>query len=153
MMNSENTNRFLGFSLGDEEFGVPLLTVKEVIAIPDITPIPQSPKHFVGIMNLRGQVISVMDLRTKLGIKPAAGSENAIIICDIGGVQLGAVVDSVNQVYTPAPENLTSSATLEHSKVASYIYAVYRDKQRLVLFLDIAKVLDVNDHAIVRKAA
>jgi purine-binding chemotaxis protein CheW len=152
-MSTETNDRFLGFTLGEEEFGLPLLTVKEVIAIPEITPIPQAPKHFIGIMNLRGQVISVIDLRTKLGITAKKNCENAVIICDIGGVQLGAVVDSVNQVYTPNPEEITPSSELEHSKIAAYIHSVYRDKNRLVLFLDIGKTLDVADQAMLRKAA
>ncbi len=77
-------NRFLCFSLGNEHYAIPLLTVKEVIAPPETTPVPQTPAYFKGIMNLRGQVISVIDLRTKLGIKPLQSAENAVIICDSG---------------------------------------------------------------------
>ena len=152
-MSQDTNQRFLGFSLGEEEFGIPLLTVKEVIALPAITPIPQAPKHFLGIMNLRGQVISILDLRTKMNITAKKGSENAVIICDVAGVQLGAVVDSVNQVYNPKPEDVTAASELEHSKVASYIHSVYRDQNRLVLFLDIGKTLDVADRAILKKTA
>ena len=62
-------HRFLEFTLGSEDYAIPLLSVREVISVPETTPIPKAPTHFLGIMNLRGQVISVVDLRTKLKIK------------------------------------------------------------------------------------
>ena len=71
--------RYLSFSLGSEDYAIPLLSVKEVIAVPEITPIPFTPSHFLGIMNLRGQVISIIDLRSKLGIKTKRERRN---VCD-----------------------------------------------------------------------
>src|SRR4051812_41249332 len=100
-------NRFLSFSLGNEEYGVPLLAVKEVIAMPEITPIPYTPSYFLGIMNLRGQVISVMDLRQKLGVKPSQSSETAVIICDLNSLSIGVVVDSINSVLNPVEAELS----------------------------------------------
>ena len=84
--NSENLNetsdknRFIEFSLGQEDYAIPLLMVREVISIPDTTPIPKAPKHFIGLMNLRGQVISIVDLRTKLTIKPREESSDSAVI-------------------------------------------------------------------------
>jgi purine-binding chemotaxis protein CheW len=86
-------NRYLSFSLGTEEYAIPLLAVKEVIAMPEFTSVPYTPSHFLGIMNLRGQVISVMDLRKKLGIKPGSTAETAVIICDLSPLCIGVVVD------------------------------------------------------------
>src|SRR5688500_4394511 len=95
-MNS--SNRYICFSLGDENFAIPLLAVREVIGVPEVTPIPQTPAYFLGIMNLRGLVISVMDLRTKLGIKPKGGTEETVMILDLGNFNLGVLVDQVTQV-------------------------------------------------------
>ena len=121
-MNHLNTEseRFLGFSLGEEYYGIPLLKVREVIGMPEITPVPQSPKHFLGIMNLRGQVISIIDLRTKLNVPPKKISETAVVICDIGGAHLGIVVDSVNQVYSPNNGEITEKPDIQNSKANAF---------------------------------
>jgi len=148
-----NSERFLGFSLGEEEYGIPLLKVREVIGVPEITPVPQSPKHFLGIMNLRGQVISIIDLRTKLGIIPRKGSETAVVICDIGGSYLGVVVDSVNQVYSPAAEEISERPEVQNSKVSQFITGVYRFEKQLVLLLDIARTLDMSDQSAIARGA
>lgn len=151
-LNASNNNRYLGFSLGDEQFGIPLLTVREVIGVPEITAIPQSPKHFLGIMNLRGQVISIIDLRQKLGITPKKDAETAVVICDIGGAHLGIVVDSVDQVYSPSAEEISEKPELEKSKASNSITGVYRNDKRLVLFLDIARTLDMDDQAAMKRS-
>lgn len=145
--------RFLGFSLGEEDYGIPLLKVREVIGVPEITPVPQSPKHFLGIMNLRGQVISIIDLRTKLAITPRKAAETAVVICDIGGAHLGIVVDSVNQVYSPTKEGITEKPEIQNSKANGYVTGVYRFEKKLVLLLDIARTLDMDDQAAIQRSS
>lgn len=147
------SNRYLCFTLGPEEYAVPLLSVKEVIALPDITPIPQTPPHFLGIMNLRGQVIAIMDLRSKLSIKPSASAETAVIICDLKPDSIGVVVDSLNSVLHPDPDLLSEKPEIQSQHYTDYIQAVYREKDRLILFLDISKILDSGDHRAVTRAA
>lgn len=98
---SAEPQRLLAFSLCKEEYAMPLLKVKEVIANQEITHVPYTPLHFKGILNLRGQVISVIDLRLKLNMSEANMSdETAIIILDIHPLCLGVIVDSVNSVLT-----------------------------------------------------
>lgn len=137
--------RFLSFSLGEEEYAIPLLVVKEVIAVPEITPIPFTPPHFLGIMNLRGQVISIIDFRTKLGIKPHASAETAVIICDLSPLSLGVVVDSINSVISPKASELSDKPDVQSSRNTDYITGVYRHDNELVLLVDIAKALSVED--------
>lgn len=144
--------RHLSFTLGQEEYAIPLLSVKEVIAPPDITPVPHTPTYFLGIMNLRGQVISVIDLRIKLGIKVKEVSETAIIICDLGTMCLGVMVDSINSVLNPKPQDVSDRPEIHSSKNTEYITSVYRKDNHLVLFLDIAKSLDLVDRAAINKA-
>ena len=138
-------NRYICFSLGAEEYAIPLLCVREVIAIPEFTPIPYTPSYFLGIMNLRGQVISVMDLRTKLGIKGVETHEQAVIICDLDPLSIGIVVDSINSVIAPEDEDVSEKHDLQNSKTSEFVTTVYRRDQRLVLFLDIAKALNVDE--------
>ncbi len=137
--------RYLSFSLGEEDYAIPLLSVKEVIAVPEITPIPFSPSHFLGIMNLRGQVISVIDLRAKLQIKSQKSSETAIIICDLSPLCLGVVVDSINSVLAPTQEELSNRPDMQSQRNTDYITHVCRRDKKLILFLDVAKTLGVED--------
>jgi purine-binding chemotaxis protein CheW len=145
--------RYLSFSLGTEEYALPLLSVKEVIAVPEITPIPFTPPHFLGIMNLRGQVISVIDLRQKLGIKPKASAETAIIICDLDPLSLGVVVDAINSVLSPNESELSEKPEIQSTRNTDYITGVYRKDEQLVVFLNIAKTLNIEDQKAINNAA
>ncbi len=146
-------DRFLSFSLGQEEYAIPLLEVKEVIAVPDITPIPFTPAHFLGIMNLRGQVISVIDLRTKLGVKPEASAETAVIICDLSPLCLGVVVDSINSVVAPGANEMSAKPDVQSNKNTDFITGVFKRDKDLILLLDIGKALDVEDLQILANQA
>jgi purine-binding chemotaxis protein CheW len=152
-LNQDSGTRYLSFSLGTEDYAIPLLCVKEVIAIPEITPMPFSPPHFLGIMNLRGQVISIVDLRKKLGIKAQNTSESAVIICDLGQVCLGIVVDSINSVLTPQESELSEKPVFENMAATDYVTHVYRKDKKLILLLNIAKALNVEDYQAISKSA
>jgi purine-binding chemotaxis protein CheW len=146
-----NNSRYLCFNLGKEEFAIPLLSIKEVIGLPETTPIPQAPTHFLGIMNLRGQVISVMDLRQKLGIKTTNTDETSVIILDLGSYNLGVVVDCVNSVQMLTAQDITEKPVVENSKTYEHITGVFRKNERLILLLDILKALSVEDKTAATK--
>ena len=146
-----DNSRYLCFTLGKEEFAIPLLSIKEVIGMPEVTPIPQAPNFLLGIMNLRGQVISIMDLRVKLGIKPTTTEETSVIILDFGSSQLGAVVDKVNSVQLLTKDDVAEKPAVDGSKAHDYILGVMRKENSLVLLLDIAKALSVE--TILKKTA
>ena len=151
-------SRYLSFSLGTEEYAIPLLSVKEVIAIPELTPIPSSPPYFLGIMNLRGQVISILDLRQKLGIKPQNLTETAVIICDLSPLTIGVVVDSINSVLSPKENEVSGKPEMQNNKTTEYIMGVFKTEHKLVLLLDLSKALNVADiqasaHAKIKQAA
>ena len=138
-------DRFLSFSLGQEEFGVPLLDVKEVIALPEVTPVPHTPPYFLGMMNLRGQVVSVLDLRKKFSIKSEETDETCVIICDFDGLVLGVVVDSVDSVIAPKEAELSEKPAIESKLATEFIRCVFRREESLVLLIDLAKVLNADD--------
>jgi purine-binding chemotaxis protein CheW len=145
--------RYLCFNLGTEEFGVPLLSVKEVLAMPEVVSIPFAPNHFLGIMNLRGQVISIIDLRSKFGFKVSMNPETSVIICDMESVTLGVVVDSINSVLNPLEEELKPKPEIQGTNTAEHITSIYKKDDRIVLFLNIAKTLNVTDKKHLAKAA
>lgn len=148
--NKDISNRFLCFNLGKEEFAIPLLAVREVIGLPDTTKVPQAPPYFLGITNLRGQIISIIDLRQKLGIASTNTSETTVIICDFGTFCLGSVVDSVNKVVSPEEKDLGPRPTLNESKANAHITGVIVQNEKLILRLDIAKALNADDLNVVK---
>ena len=99
-------NRYLCFNLAGDYYAIPLLQVKEVIGIPEFTPIPYVASHFCGIMNLRGQVISVIDLRKKLNVPANKGDENSVLVCLLDNIVMGALVDSVDFVINLDKKNI-----------------------------------------------
>lgn len=146
--------RYLSFSLGTEDYAIPLLRVKEVVAMPEVTPVPQTPTHFLGIMNLRGQVLSIIDLRLKFRMKKAEiQEETAVIILDLDTVVLGVVVDSVDSVLSLAPEEISSTPDIESTRKVDYISGVAKRENKLVLLLDIAKALDMQDLVAIKQTA
>ena len=146
--------RFLAFALCNEEYAVPLLKVREVIALGDITPVPHTPAHFKGIMNFRGLVISVIDLRVKFKMQKAEiGPETAIVILDLSPLCLGVVVDSVDSVLALTEEQISPSPDIESSVNNEYITGVARVDKKLILILDIEKTLSVDDLTAIRNQA
>lgn len=139
------SNRYLCFDLGPDEFAIPLLSVREVLAMPEITPIPQSPAHFLGIMNLRGLVISIMDLRQKMGLKPQAHEETTVVILDFEECRLGVVVDRVNSVQSFTEEEIKEKPRVDAGKALDPLNGVVRRNEKLILLLDVAKVLSIDD--------
>ncbi len=139
--------RFLEFKLGQEMYAIPLLSIKEVISVPETTPIPNSPAHFVGIMNLRGQVITVIDLRKRLSIKANDDKrENAVVIVNIEDVQVGMVVDAIHKVFmADVKTDMQSLPDVAGQVNQAYMRGVLRIDDRLVVLLDLTKVLNVGE--------
>jgi purine-binding chemotaxis protein CheW len=146
-----NSNRYLCFNLAAEEFAIPLISVREVIGVPEVTPIPQSPSYFLGIMNLRGQIISVLDLRTKYGIKSARTEETAVIILDFVDYHLGVMVDQVNSVVELSEADISERPQMETSKISESIKGVFRKQDRLILLIDVFKTLSIEDQNTFKK--
>jgi purine-binding chemotaxis protein CheW len=142
--------KYLCFNLGKEEFAIPLLTVKEVIGMPDLTPIPQMPPHFLGMMNLRGNVVTVLDLGTKMGIKPQPSEEQSVIILELGELHLGCVVDCVNSVMNLSDEDILERPHMENTKTSQSVLGVIKKENSLILLLDIAKALSLDEKAFLK---
>lgn len=148
-----NVERYLEFTLGEECYAIPLLSVREVIAVPSTTPVPYTPSHFIGIMNLRGQVISIVDLRKKLGINPNEDdSETAVVIVDLDPVFVGVIVDSVNTVLALAKNEISPPPEIESTKNTDYITGVYRQGEKISIMMNIGRVLDVADYKAINNS-
>lgn len=142
-------NRYLNFSLGKEDYAVPLLSVREVVAMPTLTPLPHTPPYFLGLMNLRGQVMTVIDLKKKLGIAAGSSNETTVIICDFDGSPAGYVVDSVNCVLSASEADLAPAPVTQGPPCVS---GVFKTEKNLVLLLDLQKLLDSKDRTVAANA-
>lgn len=138
--------RYLCFSLGKEKFAIPLLQVKEVLADVETTKVPQAPADFKGIMNLRGQVISVFDLRLKLKLGKAEKTpETTIIILDLNPLFLGVVVDSVDSVVEYEESDVSPRPDTDSSFKLNYVTGIARTENSLTFLLDLKAVLNADD--------
>lgn len=143
---NESTQRYLQFDLGNERYAIALLNVKEVIPLPETTPLPDSPSYYIGIMNLRGQIISIMDFRKKLNIKPKEDKEEeAVIIVEFEGVGIGLVVDSINRVLTVGSSEVAEVPEIKFQVNAQYVQGVYKGDKNLTILLDLERALNISE--------
>jgi purine-binding chemotaxis protein CheW len=139
--------KYLTFGLGGEEYGLEILKVKEIIGIMNITAVPQTPKYVKGVINLRGKVIPVIDLRAKFGMDFQDYNERTcIIVVDIvnkaaNKVIMGIVVDSVSEVLNIKAEEIENTPTFGVKLNTDYILGMAKVKGTVKILLDIDKVL------------
>jgi len=134
------------FALDKEEFGIPIAQVREVIRVAEITRVPQARQHVRGVTNLRGRILAVVEIRTRMGLSPAEITPRSrVIVVGVHDRTLGILVDAVSQVVkipaktvAPAPEEVISSSV-------DYITGVARLNARLIILLDLEKVLLLRD--------
>lgn len=145
----DETQRHLVFSLSDSKYSIPLLKVREVIGQTPITPIPRMPGHFRGIMNLRGQVIPVLDLRAKLKLNASLHTEeSAIVIVDLAPRSLGVIVDSVDQVQTIDLDQIQAPQLIDVALESGFLDGVAKCGEELVLMLNVQNALGTGDSSL-----
>ncbi|MFM7051801.1 MAG: chemotaxis protein CheW [Planctomycetota bacterium] len=148
-----NENKFLSFCLGDEQFGVEILRVREIIGLIAITPLPQTPSYVKGVMNLRGRIIPVIDLRLRFGLSAAdATKETCVIVLEAGDADgpqtvMGAVVDSVREVQDIPPSAVEPAPEFGCEIPLRYIQGMGKVKDKVVVLLDIGEVIGTRERA------
>ncbi len=136
--------KYLTFKLGDEEYGVQILKVREIIGLMDITKVPQMPSYVKGVINLRGKVIPVIDLRTKFSLPQVEYTDQTcIIVIDVGGM-VGTIVDSVQEVADISGEEIEPPPPMSSEVNSEIILGLAKSKENVKILLDIDKVLDVH---------
>ena len=139
---------FLTFFLRGEEYGLEILKVQEIIGIMPVTPVPRTPDHIVGIINLRGKVIPIVDLRLRFGMEPLAHTEETcIIVVKANGLQVGIVVDKVSEVLDIAGADVEDAPSFGTEVNTDYILGIGKSEGRIRLLLDIDRVLAGDDFA------
>ena len=141
-INSDELLQLVSFTIGNEEFGVDILKVQEINRMIQITKVPNSPHFVEGVINLRGRVIPVVDLRIRLGMdKIEYGKNTRIIVVEITGRTIGFIVDSVSEVLR-IPKSITEAPPSMVAGIdAEYITAIGKLEDRLLILLDLEKIL------------
>jgi purine-binding chemotaxis protein CheW len=147
---ANRAGKYLTFALGKEEYGLEILKVREIIGYMDITAVPRTPGHVKGVINLRGQVISVVDLRAKFGMELAERTEQTcIIVVDIqqNGRRLntGIVVDRVSEVLSISMDKIEDAPAFDSSVQIDFILGMGKINDTVKILLDIDKVLNTTE--------
>jgi purine-binding chemotaxis protein CheW len=157
-VSSDREGKYLTFSLGDEEYGIGILKVKEIIGMMRITPVPQTPDFVKGVINLRGRVIPVLDLRLRFGMGENGYTERTcIIVVEIDGaagkIHIGLVVDSVSEVLNIKGSDIEDTPSFGTSLHTEYILGMAKTGGGVKILLDIDRVLSSDELVLLDKVA
>lgn len=160
----DKENKFLTFRLGQEEYGVEILKVREIIGIIDVTPLPQTPDYVKGVINLRGKIIPVIELRAKFTLPTVEYTEETcVIVMEVSEgeeseqFQMGVIVDSVNEVLDISQNQIEPAPRFGCALNTEYILGVGKvtidDKEKVIILLEIDKVLTESEVESIRSAS
>lgn len=139
----EKELQVVGFRIGRETFGLPIAMVREIVRVPDITSVPNAPDCIEGVINLRGRIIPVVDLRKRFGDKsPEANKKNRIVVVEIGRRAVGLIVNSASEVLRIPPADIEQPDKVFQENEGNYITGVGKLKGRLVILLDLNRILE-----------
>ena len=155
---AQRAGKYLTFKLVDEEYGLEILKVQEIIGMMNVTRVPKMPNYIRGVINLRGKVIPVADLRLKFGLDHTEDTERTcIIVVQVSHgeqeVTTGIIVDEVSEVLDVAEEQIEESPSFGGAVDTEFILAMGKIGDQVIMFLDIDKVLSANAMQSVGTAA
>ena len=134
--------QIVGFRVGRETFGVPISLVHEIVRVPEITAVPEAPDYVEGVINLRGKIISVLDLRKRFGEKDVTTSKkNRILVVEVGGKMVGLIVDAASEVIRLTPAEIEAPPEVFEESEVKYVTGVGKLNGRLVILIDLSKIL------------
>ncbi len=138
--------KFLTFVLNNEVYGIEILKVREIIGLMDITNVPQTPDYMKGVINLRGKVIPVIDLRLKFSIPEEEHTqETCTIVVEVDKTSIGIIVDNVSEVMEIKGDKIEDTPPFGQGIDTSFIMGLGKAKEAIVILLDIAKVLSTEE--------
>ena len=146
----KRAGKYLTFQLTSEEFGIRVLKVREIMGLQEITAVPQTPTHVKGVINLRGKVVPVVDLRLKLGLPAAEYTQRTCIIVtqiqgESGPVLIGIVVDGVSEVLNLTAQEIEDTPDFGDETGVRYLLGMAKVKGKVKILLDIDQVLSTQE--------
>ncbi len=144
--NKSMEGKYLTFVLGSEEYGIEILRVREIIGLMDITTVPQTPDYMKGVINLRGKVIPVIDLRLKFSMQEEDHTqETCVIVVEVNSTSIGLIVDSVSEVSNISNEEIEEAPGFGQSIDTGFIMGLGKAKDKIIIMLDIGAVLSAEE--------
>lgn len=142
-------DQYLTFMLDGEEYGVDILSVREIRGWDSATPVPNAPKHVKGVINLRGTIVPLIDLRERFSLTPLEYGPMTVVIVlnvntDKGAKTMGIVVDAVSDVYSISPDDMREPPDLGDSVDTNYIKGLVNVNDRMVILLEIDRFLNAD---------
>src|SRR5215471_14804432 len=136
----------VGFQVGRETYGVPITSLHEIVRVPEITAVPDAPEYREGVINLRGKIVSVIDLRKRLGEKKVNSTRrNRILVIEHNGRLAGLIVDSASEVLKIPASDVEQSPTSLQEGGTNCVTGLGKYKGRLIVLLDMNKLLDLEE--------
>jgi len=140
----EDLLQLVSFNIGEEEFGVDILRVQEINRMTHVTRVPNTPEYVVGVINLRGKVIPIIDLRLRLGLpKKAYEKDTRIVVVEIDNKVIGFIVDSVNEVIRINKNIAEPPPPMVSGIDSDFITAIGKLQDRLLILLDLHRVITI----------
>ncbi|MBI9085932.1 MAG: purine-binding chemotaxis protein CheW [Desulfobacterales bacterium] len=154
----DREGKYLTFTLDNEEYGISILKIKEIIGMMSITPVPRTPEFVKGVINLRGKVIPVVDLRLRFGMEAIDYTERTcIVVVEIAGqagtILMGCVVDSVSEVLNIKAEDVEDTPSFGARLDTSFILGMAKMEGGVKILLEIDRVLNTEETALLEKVA
>lgn len=138
----EKPLHLIGFSVGRETFGVPIEMVRQIVGVPDITAVPESPECVEGVINLRGKIVSIVDLRKRFGEKDIRNQKkNRVLVVEVEGKMVGLIVDSASEVIKIPRSEIEQPPNVFEESGLNYVTGVGKLNGRLIILVDLTKVL------------
>jgi len=151
---SSGTTQLVSFRLAQEEYGIEITQVHEIILMGEITRIPQTPPYVQGLINLRSMVIPIVDLRLRFGLSPFDPTdETRIIVVKVAGKTIGIVVDAVNEVMRISEDQITAPPPTVAGLGKDYLTGIVQIDDRLLILLEIEKILSEEESAAMEALA
>ena len=145
---TSETQQYLAFQLGNETYGVPLLDVQEIRKYSTTTRVPNAPPYVLGVINLRGSIIAMLDLRLRLGLPPIEDDEQTIVVVvNVGGRTFGLRADSVSDVISIATDAIQDPPRLTSGDEHRFIHGLAQVNERAVILLELSAIIDVDGAA------
>ncbi len=143
---SSEVRQLIGFTVGNEQYGLDLLRVREVIRLRQVTWLPKAPACMRGIINLRGQVIPVIDLHERFGLPAAADtSATRVIVVEVGGTPVGMVVDSASEVVRIPADQFAPPPPAMGETARKFVTGVGRRGDDLIITIDVDRILTLDE--------
>jgi purine-binding chemotaxis protein CheW len=134
--------QLVGFRIGKETFGVPINLVHEIVRLPEITAVPDAPEYIEGVINLRGKIVSIVDLRKRFGeTRIEASRKNRILVAEIERKMVGLIVDAASEVIRLAESEIEAPPEIFQESDVKYVTGVGKLHGRLVILIDLTKIL------------